>query len=114
MVPGKEWETPQNRQRASVDPRKTKSKVWQYEEQNPSAPAAFWFGGCCWLRLHMLQSIIHLPSSGKPMSSSKVEGMAVPLSVNPQSEAVPSPVDPIVESIAIMARLRGPNGCPWD
>jgi nucleoside triphosphate diphosphatase len=48
------------------------------------------------------------------MSSSKVEGMAVPLSVNPQSEAVPSPVDPIVESIAIMARLRGPNGCPWD
>jgi ATP diphosphatase len=27
---------------------------------------------------------------------------------------VVSAADPIAEAIAIMARLRGPNGCPWD
>ena len=26
----------------------------------------------------------------------------------------PTATDPITEAVAIMARLRGPNGCPWD
>jgi XTP/dITP diphosphohydrolase/ATP diphosphatase len=29
-------------------------------------------------------------------------------------QPVPSSVDAIAEAIAIMARLRGPGGCPWD
>ncbi|MDW5264535.1 MULTISPECIES: nucleoside triphosphate pyrophosphohydrolase [Acidobacteriaceae] len=29
-------------------------------------------------------------------------------------EAVPTNAEAIAESIAIMARLRGPDGCPWD
>ena len=29
-------------------------------------------------------------------------------------EAAPPAADPIAESIAIMARLRAPDGCPWD
>jgi XTP/dITP diphosphohydrolase/ATP diphosphatase len=29
-------------------------------------------------------------------------------------EAVPSAADPLAEAIAIMARLRAPDGCPWD
>jgi ATP diphosphatase len=31
-----------------------------------------------------------------------------------ENEAVIPSVDPIAEAIAIMARLRGPDGCPWD
>jgi XTP/dITP diphosphohydrolase/ATP diphosphatase len=31
-----------------------------------------------------------------------------------QNEAVTPSADPITEAIAIMARLRGPDGCPWD
>src|ERR1700720_3729797 len=47
--------------------------------------------------------------------------MAMPLPEPPQPDsesdsASPGvdPVDPIAESVAIMARLRGPGGCPWD
>ena len=46
------------------------------------------------------------------MLSSKVEGMAIPKS--PPFQAATSATTPLAESIAIMARLRGPNGCPWD
>jgi XTP/dITP diphosphohydrolase/ATP diphosphatase len=38
--------------------------------------------------------------------------MATPKS--PELEAANSAVAPLTESIAIMARLRGPDGCPWD
>jgi ATP diphosphatase len=38
--------------------------------------------------------------------------MAIPKS--PQLEAAASAAAPLAESIAIMARLRGPDGCPWD
>jgi XTP/dITP diphosphohydrolase/ATP diphosphatase len=44
------------------------------------------------------------------MLSGKVEGMATPIPQSPQLEAAAS----VAESIAIMARLRGPDGCPWD
>ncbi|MEI9979462.1 MAG: nucleoside triphosphate pyrophosphohydrolase [Edaphobacter sp.] len=37
--------------------------------------------------------------------------MATSASAESQSNTVP---DPLAESIAIMARLRGPDGCPWD
>src|SRR3984885_947691 len=46
------------------------------------------------------------------MSSGKVEGMATPTPECPQPQASSS--DPLAEAIAIMARLRGPDGCPWD
>jgi nucleoside triphosphate diphosphatase len=48
------------------------------------------------------------------MSSGKVEGMVMPIPAKPQLEAAPSATDPLAEAIAIMARLRGPDGCPWD
>jgi ATP diphosphatase len=48
------------------------------------------------------------------MSSGKVEDMATPLPAKSHSQAVPSTAEPLAESIAIMARLRGPDGCPWD
>jgi len=48
------------------------------------------------------------------MLSGKVEGMATPLSASPQLEAAPSSAASLAEAIAIMARLRGPDGCPWD
>jgi XTP/dITP diphosphohydrolase/ATP diphosphatase len=38
--------------------------------------------------------------------------MAIPKS--PQLEAAPSATASLTEAIAIMARLRGPDGCPWD
>jgi nucleoside triphosphate diphosphatase len=38
--------------------------------------------------------------------------MATPKS--PELEAANSAAAPLAESIAIMARLRGPDGCPWD
>src|SRR6266567_726163 len=44
------------------------------------------------------------------MLSGKGEGMATPIPQSPQLEAAAS----LAESIAIMARLRGPDGCPWD
>ena len=47
------------------------------------------------------------------MSSGKVEGMATPMPEKSQLEAA-STADPLAESIAIMARLRAPDGCPWD
>src|SRR5665811_907248 len=47
------------------------------------------------------------------MSSGKVEGMATPLPVTPKMEST-TPADPLPEAIAIMARLRAPDGCPWD
>ena len=37
--------------------------------------------------------------------------MALPLSV---THAESSSADPLAEAVAIMARLRGPGGCPWD
>ena len=37
--------------------------------------------------------------------------MSAPLQTPPPVEA---PADSVAESIAIMARLRGPDGCPWD
>jgi nucleoside triphosphate diphosphatase len=48
------------------------------------------------------------------MVSSKVEGMASPIPQSPQLEAAPSAAAALAEAIAIMARLRGPDGCPWD
>src|SRR5258708_218026 len=33
---------------------------------------------------------------------------------SPQLEAAPSATASLAEAIAIMARLRGPDGCPWD
>jgi nucleoside triphosphate diphosphatase len=40
--------------------------------------------------------------------------MASPTPQSPQLEAAPSAAASLAEAIAIMARLRGPNGCPWD
>jgi nucleoside triphosphate diphosphatase len=40
--------------------------------------------------------------------------MAIPASEKLQPESPPSATDPLDEAIAIMARLRGPDGCPWD
>jgi nucleoside triphosphate diphosphatase len=40
--------------------------------------------------------------------------MAIPESAGPQSEALPSPENQLEEAVAIMARLRGRDGCPWD
>jgi len=40
--------------------------------------------------------------------------MATPTPENPQSQAPSTSADPLAEAIAIMARLRGPDGCPWD
>ena len=48
------------------------------------------------------------------MSSGKVESMAIPEPMNSHLEAAQSAADPLAEAIAIMARLRAPNGCPWD
>jgi nucleoside triphosphate diphosphatase len=48
------------------------------------------------------------------MSSGKVEHMAEPISDNTHLKAAQAPIDPIAESISIMARLRAPDGCPWD
>jgi ATP diphosphatase len=48
------------------------------------------------------------------MVSGKVEGMAELTSQNPNLKAVRQHTDPIAESISIMARLRAPDGCPWD
>jgi nucleoside triphosphate diphosphatase len=48
------------------------------------------------------------------MSSGKVEDMVIPISAKSQSEAAASTADPLAEAIAIMARLRAPDGCPWD
>jgi nucleoside triphosphate diphosphatase len=48
------------------------------------------------------------------LRSGKVESMAEPLPSNvPQKATDPNP-DPIAQAIAIMARLRAPDGCPWD
>lgn len=52
--------------------------------------------------------------AGNLFESGKVEGMAVPVP-EPIPPVVPfEGADPIAEAIAIMARLRGPGGCPWD
>src|ERR1700721_4509092 len=48
------------------------------------------------------------------MSSGKVESMAIPEPMNSHLEAAQSAADPLAEAIAILARLRRPNGCPWD
>jgi ATP diphosphatase len=40
--------------------------------------------------------------------------MAIPAPEKSQLEAAPSAADPLAEAIAIMARLRAPDGCPWD
>jgi len=40
--------------------------------------------------------------------------MATPVPAKPEPDALPALPSPIAESIAIMARLRGPGGCPWD
>jgi XTP/dITP diphosphohydrolase/ATP diphosphatase len=40
--------------------------------------------------------------------------MATSSSAKPQLQIAPSTMEPLVESIAIMARLRGQDGCPWD
>ena len=49
---------------------------------------------------------------GSPPASGRVEGMAVPSS-EPLHAALTA-ADPLAEAIAIMARLRAPDGCPWD
>jgi nucleoside triphosphate diphosphatase len=48
------------------------------------------------------------------MSSGKVERMAEPIPDNTHRKAAQETIDPIAESISIMARLRAPDGCPWD
>jgi nucleoside triphosphate diphosphatase len=40
--------------------------------------------------------------------------METPISSNPEFEATPSAASALSEAIAIMARLRAPDGCPWD
>ncbi|MEO8736223.1 MAG: nucleoside triphosphate pyrophosphohydrolase [Edaphobacter sp.] len=40
--------------------------------------------------------------------------MDVPIPEPPPLQPEPASVDALAEAIAIMARLRGPNGCPWD
>jgi len=40
--------------------------------------------------------------------------MAAPTPHSPQSEAAPSAAALLAQAVAIMARLRGPDGCPWD
>jgi XTP/dITP diphosphohydrolase/ATP diphosphatase len=40
--------------------------------------------------------------------------MPEPTPENFQQSAAPAATDPIAEAIAIMARLRAPDGCPWD
>src|SRR5215469_6755902 len=40
--------------------------------------------------------------------------MAIPVPAKPEPHALPARPDPLAEAIAIMARLRGPEGCPWD
>ena len=47
-------------------------------------------------------------------SSGKVEDMATPIPETPQPQTLTPAGEPIAEAIAIMARLRAPNGCPWD
>jgi len=32
----------------------------------------------------------------------------------PQQKDSASTEDPLAQAISIMARLRGPDGCPWD
>jgi ATP diphosphatase len=46
--------------------------------------------------------------------SGKVEGMAAFASEPFKTGSVPTDPDPIAQAIAIMARLRAPDGCPWD
>jgi ATP diphosphatase len=48
------------------------------------------------------------------MLSSKVESMAAPTPQSPDLEAASSAAASLAQAIAIMARLRGPDGCPWD
>lgn len=48
------------------------------------------------------------------MSSGKVEAMAEPTPEKPDLKAAQPCLNPIAESISIMARLRAPDGCPWD
>lgn len=48
------------------------------------------------------------------MVSGRVEDMAEPTPQNPHPDTVQQQIDPIAESISIMARLRAPDGCPWD
>jgi nucleoside triphosphate diphosphatase len=40
--------------------------------------------------------------------------MAAPVPSKSTLEDAPSAAGPLAEAIAIMARLRGPDGCPWD
>src|SRR5207245_11121841 len=48
------------------------------------------------------------------------EGMATPMPPSPQLlhrpqlQATPSAAASLADAIALMARLRGPDGCPWD
>jgi ATP diphosphatase len=47
-------------------------------------------------------------------SSGKVEDMPESNAENLPPRAAPAATDPIAEAVAIMARLRAPDGCPWD
>src|SRR5438270_14085186 len=40
--------------------------------------------------------------------------MSVGESRNTTSELAAEAADPLAEAVAIMQRLRGPDGCPWD
>src|SRR5258705_4407346 len=40
--------------------------------------------------------------------------MATPTPQSPKLEAASPPIGSLAEAVAIMARLRGPEGCPWD
>ena len=67
----------------------------------------------------MVQSIMHLTGSREAhvppsKSSGKVEDMPESNSESLPQRADPDATDPIAEAVAIMARLRGSDGCPWD
>jgi nucleoside triphosphate diphosphatase len=63
---------------------------------------------------HILERIAHISCTGNQRLSSKVKAMGEPIpELIPDPRASPS-LDAIAEAISIMARLRGPDGCPWD
>jgi ATP diphosphatase len=55
---------------------------------------------------------MHLSSAGNQPLSSKVEDMAVPSSDSSQPASGDARL--LAEAVAIMARLRAADGCPWD
>jgi ATP diphosphatase len=55
---------------------------------------------------------MHSSSGWNGLSSGKVENMALSSPESPQRTLTDASL--FAEAVAIMARLRAPNGCPWD